>query len=193
MKIYQIYVPELAAYAKFKMFEPEQIEEFINSYKKEHKEADIISFRKKVLDTFVFNLKSDITDSLRMMSRQAAEQCTEALFNGCIMLNPGLDIDLWLNIAYTGLPDPLDDVTDDEITSAFIKSLKRIPKDYPKIDMDDFPFDPKAKIKPKIKQISKQKYLGLENHLKSSIIRTRVCCRSSCFSLKKIPSWFIRQ
>jgi hypothetical protein len=80
MKIYQIYVPELATYAKFKVFEPDQIEDFIVSYKKEHKEPDIISFRKKVIDTFVFNLKSDIVDSLRMMSRAAAESCTDALF-----------------------------------------------------------------------------------------------------------------
>lgn len=182
MKIYQIYVPELATYAKFKVFEPEQIEDFINSYKKEHKEADIISFRKKVLDTFVFNLKSDITDSLRMMSRKAAEACTDALFNGCIMLNPGLDIDLWLGIAYTGISDPFDDMPGEEISSAFIESLKKLPKNFPKMDMDDFPFDTKPKVKPRIKQISKQKYLGLENHLKSNIIRTKRRHRSSCFS-----------
>ena len=176
MRIYQIYIPELATYAKFKVFEPEQIEEFINAYKKENKEADIISFRKKVIDTFVFNLKSDIIESLRMMSRKAAESCTDALFNGCIMLNPGLDIDLWLNIAYTGIPDPLDTTEeDDEISSAFIKSLKKIKSNYPKVDMDDFPFDVKPKPKPKLKQISKQKYLGLENHLKSNIIRTGCC------------------
>jgi hypothetical protein len=88
LRIYQIYVPELGTFAKFKVFDPEQIEQFIDVYKKEHKEIDIISFRKKVLDTFVFNLKSEVTDSLRMMSRKAAEGCTDALFNGCIMLNP---------------------------------------------------------------------------------------------------------
>lgn len=88
MKIYQIYVPELGTFAKFKVFDPDQIEKFIESYKKDHKEADISTFKKKVLDTFVFNLKSDIIDSLRMMSRKAAESCTDALFNGCIMLNP---------------------------------------------------------------------------------------------------------
>lgn len=80
MKIYQIYVPELATYAKFKVFEPEQIEDFILAYKKDYKEPDILTFRKKVVDTFVFNLKSDIIDSLRSMSRAAAEACTDALF-----------------------------------------------------------------------------------------------------------------
>jgi len=36
LKIYQIYVPELGTFAKFKVFDPEQIEKFIESYKKEH-------------------------------------------------------------------------------------------------------------------------------------------------------------
>jgi hypothetical protein len=88
MKIYQIYVPELATYAKFKVFEPEQIEEFINNYKKENKTIDLSLFKKKVVESFVFNLKSDISDSLRMMSRQAAQSCLDAMFTGCIMLNP---------------------------------------------------------------------------------------------------------
>lgn len=88
MKIYQIYIPELATYVKFKVLEPEQIEQFVISFKKENKDPDLIDFRKKVVETFVFNLKSDITDSLRMMSRQSAESCLDALFNGCIMLNP---------------------------------------------------------------------------------------------------------
>lgn len=89
---------------------------------------------------------------------------------GCIMLNPGLDIDLWLSIAYTGVSDPIGDIDNDDISSAFIESLKKIRPKYPKLDMDDFPFDTKPKIQPKIKQISKQKYLGLQNHLKSNVI-----------------------
>lgn len=86
------------------------------------------------------------------------------------MLNPGLDIDLWLNIAYTGVSDPIDDLNENDISSAFIESLKKIRPKYPKIDMDDFPFDQKTKVAPKIKQISKQKYFGLQNHLKSNVI-----------------------
>ena len=90
MKIYQIYVPELATYAKFKVFEPEQIEDFILAYKKDYKEPDILTFRKKVVDTFVFNLKSDIIDSLRSMSRAAAEACTDALFKRMHYAKPRL-------------------------------------------------------------------------------------------------------
>ena len=125
MKIYQIYVPELAAYAKFKVLEPESLEDFISEYKKENKQVDILSFRKKVVETFVFNLKSDITDALRLMTKQAAQSCLDSLFTGCIMLNPGLDIDMWLNIAYTGVPEDMNPMElDDDISSAFLNSLK---------------------------------------------------------------------
>ncbi len=156
MKIYQIYVPELAAYAKFKVLEPENLDEFISNYKKENKKVDILSFRKKVVETFVFNLKSDITDALRLMSRDAAQSCLDSLFTGCIMLNPGLDIDMWLNIAYTGIPEdigPMD--LDDDLSSAFLNSLKNMRSKYPKLGADDYPFETKDKVKPKIKQISK--------------------------------------
>ena len=186
MKIYQIYVPELAAYAKFKVLEPENLDEFISNYKKENKKIDILSFRKKVVETFVFNLKSDITDALRLMSRDAAQSCLDSLFTGCIMLNPGLDIDMWLNIAYTGIPEdigPMD--LDDDLSSAFLNSLKNMRSKYPKLDADDYPFETKDKVKPKIKQISKQKYLGLENHLKSNIIGQDAAIEAIVSSLKR--------
>lgn len=194
MKIYQIYIPELATYVKFKVFEPEQIEQFVSSFKKENKDPDLITFRKKVVETFVFNLKSDISDSLRMMSRQSAESCLDALFNGCLMLNPGLDIDLWLSIAYTGILEDLNLLKDDDINpskeSLFMESLKNLKKTnkrFPKIDLDDFPFDlsGKEKIKPKIKQITKQKYLGLENHLKSNVIGQNDAIETIVSSLRR--------
>jgi ATP-dependent Clp protease ATP-binding subunit ClpA len=186
MKIYQIYVPELATYAKFKVLEPESLEDFISEYKKESKKIDILSFRKKVIETFVFNLKSDITDALRLMTKQAAQACLDSLFTGCIMLNPGLDIDMWLNIAYTGVPEdigPMD--LDDDISSAFLNSLKNMRSKFPKLDAEDYPFDTKGKTKPKIKQISKQKYLGLKNHLNSNIIGQDAAIESVVSSLRR--------
>lgn len=101
------------------------------------------------------------------------------------MLNPGLDIDLWLNIAYTGVSDPLDELDDDQISSAFVESLKKMKPKYPKINMDDFPFDSKAKVIPKIKQISKQKFLGLQNHLKCNVIGQDFAIESIVSSLRR--------
>jgi ATP-dependent Clp protease ATP-binding subunit ClpA len=194
VKIYQIYIPELAVYVKFKVLEPEQIEQFVVSFKKENKDPDLTIFRKKIVETFVFNLQSEIKDSLRMMSRQSAESCLDALFNGCIMLNPGLDIDLWLSIAYTGILEDINCFKDDDILSsresAFIESLKnnkKASKRFPKINMDDFPFDisSREKIKPKIKQITKQKYFGLENHLKSNVIGQNDAIENIVSSLRR--------
>jgi len=99
------------------------------------------------------------------------------------MLNPGLDIDMWLQIAYTGESDSYNDL-DDEISNAFIESLKKR-ANFPKIDMDDFPFDTKAKVHPKIKQISKQKYLGLQNHLKSNVIGQDAAIEAIVSSLRR--------
>ena len=105
--------------------------------------------------------------------------------NGCVMLNPGLDIDLWLNIAYTGISDLSDDFDDLEISSAFIDSLKKMGPQFSKTDMSDYPFDIKKKIQPKIKQISKQKYLGLKNYLESNVIGQDFAIESVVSSLRR--------
>lgn len=84
MKVYQIYVPELATYIKYKVLNPEDIESLVE-------ELDIKSpkdFKLAVLEHVIYNVKSDITDSLRLMSRNAAERCIDAMYNGCVMLNP---------------------------------------------------------------------------------------------------------
>jgi hypothetical protein len=97
MKIYQIYVPELASYVKYKVLTPEDIEalvaELSGKTAKEYKLA--------ILENVIYNIKSEISESLRLMSRPTAEKCIDALYNGCVMLNPGLDIDLWINLAYS--------------------------------------------------------------------------------------------
>lgn len=84
MNIYQIYVPELATYVKYKVLRQEEAEillaEIDNKPPKE--------YRKAILESVIFNIKTDIAESLRIMSRAVAEKCIEALYAGCIMLNP---------------------------------------------------------------------------------------------------------
>jgi hypothetical protein len=102
------------------------------------------------------------------------------------MLNPGLDIDMWLNIAYTGVPEDMNPMDlDDDISSAFLNSLKNMRSKFPKLDTEGYPFDGKDKAKPKIRQISKQKYLGLKNHLSSNIIGQDAAIESVVSSLKR--------
>ena len=135
MRIYQIYMPELATFVKFKVLEPESVQAFLVSLPFSQEELNdveyYISFRKSVIENFVFNLKGEVSESLRMMSRKAAENCLDALYTGCVMLNPGLDVDGWINLSYTptnGIldtkPVPLFDERDD-MTQEFLDMLKK--------------------------------------------------------------------
>lgn len=93
MRIYQIFFPELATYVKFKVLDPEEIQTFLSTIPKVESEYDFKKFKKNVIEHFIFNLKNEISDCLRSMSRKSAEKCLDAMYCGCIMLNPGLDID----------------------------------------------------------------------------------------------------
>jgi len=80
MRIYQIYLPELATYAKFKVLEPEEVQDFLSKHQKIENRTDFDKFKKSVIEHFIFNLKNEISESLRMMSRKAAESCINALY-----------------------------------------------------------------------------------------------------------------
>ena len=72
----------------------------------------------------------DVTESLRLMSRRAAESCLDALYTGCIMLNPGLDVDSWVALSYgpptAGKEDNFNE--DDDFSKAFLDSIKNFKK-----------------------------------------------------------------
>lgn len=168
MKLYQIYVPELATYVKYKVLTPEDIEALVADLSgKTTKE-----FKLAILENVVFNIKSEISDSLRIMSRPTAEKCIDALYHGCVMLNPGLDIDLWINLAYSkaidisGLDDDL--FLDEKLTKKFEDAKAK-----------------KSTSKPKAKKITRQKFLGLENFLKENIIGQEDAVESVVSALKR--------
>lgn len=76
MKIYQIYVPDLNTFVKYKVLEPEQIEKFISEITvKSEKDR-----RRKILQHVIYNLKTDVSSALGLMTRQNAERCIEALY-----------------------------------------------------------------------------------------------------------------
>jgi hypothetical protein len=108
MKLYQIYLPELATYVKYKVLSPEDIESLVTDISSK----SLRDFKLGVLENVVYNIRSEISESLRLMSRASAEKAIDALYNGCVMLNPGLDIDLWINLAYSKALDieGLDDI-----------------------------------------------------------------------------------
>jgi hypothetical protein len=84
MKIYQIYIAELATLVKFKVLDPDDVVKFVesvgNKYDSAPSQEKYNLFRKEVIEHFIFNLKGDVSESLRLMSRKAAETCLDALF-----------------------------------------------------------------------------------------------------------------
>jgi ATP-dependent Clp protease ATP-binding subunit ClpA len=168
MKIYQIYVPELASYVKYKVLTPEDIEALVAELSgKTTKE-----YRLAILENVIYNIKSEISESLRLMSRPTAEKCIDALYNGCVMLNPGLDIDLWINLAYSktleisGLDDNM--FIDDELAKKIHDAKNK-----------------KTTTKNKVKKVTRQKFLGLQNHLDSNIIGQTNAVESVISALKR--------
>lgn len=178
MNIYQIYVPELATYVKYKVLEPDEAKTLLA----EIEEKPNKEYRKAIIESVIYNIKTDVAESLRAMSRSAAEKCLDALYAGCIMLNPGLDIDQWIDLAYTKnspttRPQPktkndLPDLTDlpAELEDFLNKSAKR---------------NAEAKPKVKPKKISREKFLGLESHLKKNIIGQDEAIDTICSALKR--------
>jgi ATP-dependent Clp protease ATP-binding subunit ClpA len=77
------------------------------------------------------------------------------------MLNPGLDIDYWIAIAYTNTSFELDD---DDINQNF-DELKNIISKY-----KDKPTVKAPQKNNKIKKIAKNKFINLESHLKDNLI-----------------------
>ena len=150
MQIYQIFIPELHANVKFKVLPNSEAEEYIKKRKPDSK-----AFRKDILQMVVFNLNTEVAASLNMMSRVAAERALEAIYAGCIMLNPGLDIDYWINIAYSTAPiDPIG--IDDDLN---IKKLKEYIKGHA-VSVTDKKIA-KTTIT-KQKKLTKDKFMGLQ-------------------------------
>lgn len=91
------------------------------------------------------------------------------------MLNPTLDLEAWVALSYTPNPSSYteDDFEEDSAAKQFLDAIKKF-KDspVPKFDEDDFPFGPKKLNKDlkKVKTITRQKFLGLEQHLKNKVI-----------------------
>lgn len=156
MQIYQIYVPELNANVKFKVVSANEAEDFA-------KKNNLLSkdYKKKVLQYIVYNLNTDVAASLGMMSRSGGEKALDALYSGCVMLNPGLDVDHWVNTAYAGPGDSKDDDLDFEQLKSFIKNAHTRAQTKKPV---------KTVAQTKQSKLSKEKFLGLEAYLKSNVI-----------------------
>lgn len=179
MNIYQIYVPELATYVKFKVLSQEEAKSLIADLE----DKPLKDYKKAVLEFVIYNIKTDVAEALRKMSRTAAEKCLDALYAGCIMLNPGLDIDQWIDYAYSRKKDNSDP-----------RKLFKDPTGDSQKDLEDFFRDTISGLsknngnqnpKAKAKKITREKFLGLEAHLKQNIIGQDECIDAVVSALKR--------
>lgn len=76
MKLYQIYVPDLNVYVKYKVLEPEEISSFVSQLNTKNEKDR----KRKILQYVIFNIKTEISSALSLMTRPDAERCVEALY-----------------------------------------------------------------------------------------------------------------
>ena len=180
MDILQIYNPDIEVYVRYRRVPYEEVELFVED--NEGVDSSSENFIRKVLKMCVPNLQSEVATALRDVDKEKAYKTLRKIYNGCIMLNPGIDVDEWLSI--TG------DI-------AFIKGSIDKDADFPptadggeEASRDEHPSSKsagrkKATQKRKRKPITKPKFLGLEGHLKSTIVGQDEAIEAITKSLKR--------
>lgn len=170
MRVYQIFIPELNTHVKFKVMPPEDVSSFLSNLSSPLDES---LFYKLVLDNYVFNMKTEIRESLKMMSSAAAKETVEALYNGCVMLNPGLDIDTWTKMAYE------------------YKSMDQEPEDN-NSQANNSPSPMEESVQKQVpvntakrKKLSNAKFINLQHYLSERIIGQPEAIATICNSLKR--------
>ena len=170
MRVYQIFIPELNTHVKFKVMPPEDVSSFLSNLSSPLDES---LFYKLVLDNYVFNMKTEIRESLKMMSSAAAKETVEALYNGCVMLNPGLDIDTWTKMAYE------------------YKSMDQEPEDN-NSQTNNSPSPMEESVQKQVpvntakrKKLSNAKFINLQHYLSERIIGQPEAIATICNSLKR--------
>lgn len=174
VKYYEIFYSDLQTSAKFKMLEQSTAQDFLSKYETLPK----IQYMRMVLETCVYNFRSDIIYSLAKMSREAGDEALVTLYNGCIMLNPTLDADTWSNITHS------------------YNSFKRIepqfsfPEPHQPMDMPDDlpPTITQTKTEKKKKEefvIPTSKFINLERHLEEHVIGQREAVHKLTTCLKR--------
>lgn len=94
LKLYDVYYSNLDVTVRFKALMPDEAKDI----QIKHEKTPKLEYMVTVLELCVFNLKTDVTTALRKMSKMAADETLTSLYNGCVMLNPGLDVETWLEL-----------------------------------------------------------------------------------------------
>ena len=171
MKLLEVLNPEIDIYVRYKVIDSGDVDTFVNTHKNLSKDE----YTKAVLETIVFNLRSEVSDVLRSLEKDDARRILDSIYNGCVMLNPGLDVDGWLSMAGAS-------------TEVNAPSKTGSPDDEfppPAPDPDDKPEPKKKGKKAKSRKVTKAKFLGMETHLKKNVIGQDEAIESITGALKR--------
>ncbi len=171
MKLYKIYYPVMESYVRLKTLTPEQADEFIEQYQNLPKMEYILL----VLETCVYNLKTDVLAVIRKLPQKVAdEMLTVNLYNGCIMLNPSLDLDTWMLLtqSYNIFKE------EDEHIDRIMKSP------LPAVTKPSSTSSTAAKTKKQF-SISPAKFINLQRHLNDSVIGQHEAVAQVASALKR--------
>ena len=163
VEIIKIYIPDIETYVHFKRIDYQVVDNFVE----DNENSEQHEFMRNVLDLCVHNLEPDVVRELKKLPDDKGQNILKMVFNGCIMLNPGLDIDEWINITKdmafmqsTKIPD--------------LKNSFFPPEDFVSRAQTAFGTEKseKSSAEPakKTKKITKKKIKRLEDHLKNIII-----------------------
>lgn len=168
MTIFGFYNPELEVNIKFQVLTVEQCQEFVARYKELPKNEYIYT----VINMCVANSNSEVKPALGALNPVQADRTLMSLYNGCIMLNPILDIDNWGEIltSYDAFTKTF--VQFDDEYHFFPPPPKLMPGMPDHADADDIPADRmRSKTKPeKVFSLSKAKLNTLPRFLKGKVI-----------------------
>lgn len=130
--IYEIYSPILDVNVRYKVLPPEDVESFIMM----QLDCTPMEFAQKVLEHMIYNLRPEVTNALKAIPTEKARGIIASLYNGCVMLNPGLDVDKWNSIAAAEMlfPDPSDfrvesaksDESEQAVSKNVVKKLNKV-------------------------------------------------------------------
>ncbi len=156
----QIYFTDMELHVKIKSLSPEEVESFVDKYS----ECSKVQYMMEVLNACIYNLNTEIKTAVNIMKRDDGDQFLREMYNGCVMINPGLDIQTWVKLTQ------LYDIFSDSKNGYSMRELESSNM-MPSIDEPEYIEQRRQPSKPRTNpKISKAKFLNLKNHLQNKVI-----------------------
>jgi len=156
---------------KFRALSVQEAQAFVDNYSDVPKMEYILL----TLDQCIFNLKTEVKAVMQKLSPQVADEVLTSLYNGCIMLNPILDLDAWMGLTQS--------------YNVFQKTEeKKELEPHPSADQQEETFTqpkPRASKKKNANTNLSDKFLQLEDYLNSRVIGQPEAIRRLSNALKR--------